>query len=123
RVAGALNLDGRFVVPLYRLWMERDAETALAELASITPPATRRAVALAMHAALGGDDSAGERGAAELSPMERASFRADVLVARAERDGAGVLAEVTSGTSSVMQSVLLPRIVAAVADKDPEGAI
>lgn len=119
----ALDLDARFVVPLYVMWAERDADAVLAELGTVTPPATRRAVALAVLEALGDTDSAVERVASGLPAIERPGFRLDALAARAADDPAGVFAAVMSGGSQLTQSVLLPQVAASAARADLEGAL
>src|SRR5690606_21952966 len=115
--------DARFVVPLYVMWAERDADAVLAELGSVTPPATRRAVALAVLEALGDTDSAVERVASGLPAIERPGFGVDALAARAVDDPAGAFAAVMSQGSMLMQGVLLPKIVASAARADLEGAL
>ena len=69
----------------FRFWAENDAESALGAVAAIATVETRHAVAMTVVEALGGDEGAIERVAAELPEYERADFFGKAL-AQLSRD-------------------------------------
>ena len=122
-VAQSLYLEARFFEPLYRAWAMTDADAALAAVASISSPATRRNMALALLDVFGHDDSGVARIAEELPESERVAFEADALIRRAEFDPLGALQATLGRGRSTMQQTLLLEIAETAARTDPHGAL
>src|SRR5690606_368234 len=55
RFAQSHGLESRFLVPLYRVWAETDADAALDELSLLTPPFKQREIALEVLDVIGND--------------------------------------------------------------------
>lgn len=123
RFAGSLDLESRFVEPLYRLWAEADASAAISQLAGIREPAMRRALALAVLAAVGDDEGGIARVAAGLPAADRFAFEVDALAARAEHDLVGALEIAAAKEGAMVETLILSRIAETAARRDPLGAL
>lgn len=115
-------LDTPFLIQTFAALARVDADAAADELASVTPAAKQRRVALALLDVLGHERGVDVIGAA-LPDETRASFDLDVLVARAEADPAGAMAEVLELESTVLRSYVLPRLAEAAVRHDPRTAL
>jgi hypothetical protein len=123
RFAQSIYLEARFVIPLFESWARSDADAAIAELATVIAPATRRKFALALLNAVGYDEQAVSLVAAALPEPERLSFRVDALVARADTDPSGALRAALELPSLSMQQQALSGIARAAAGFNPRNAV
>ncbi len=121
-MAETLPMDTRTLERLYRIRIRDDHEAVLTDLDRVTPPALRRAVALALLDVYGDDDDAIQTVAAHLLPVERSGFRIDAMKRRAARDPSAIPAMLEHG-SMQMLNVLLPEVAAAAARADVRTAL
>ena len=102
---------------------ERDPDAALVELSSIEPPGRRRAVALAVIAALGNTDRSIDRVATMLQASDRIPFRIDALVARAEIDPESALQSAQMLPTSIARQLAIPKLADVISSLDPVTAL
>ena len=116
-------LETRFLLPLFEALARTDSAAALAELALISPAPKQRKIALAILNVIGNDSRGFEQVVAALPDQDRVSFEMDALVMQAETDPIGALQVALAMESSVMQSLVLPRIAEMAANRDPRMAL
>jgi hypothetical protein len=123
RFARRMYLDGELLAPLFEHWARSDPDAAIAELASIAPPATQRSLALAVLGAIGHDEDSIERVAGALPASDRASFEVDALASLAATNAAAALAAIVARGQNLMLSAAVPRIAEAAVRRDPAAAM
>jgi hypothetical protein len=123
RFARRMYLDGELVAPLFERWARADPDAAIAELASITPPAMQRSLALAVLGAIGHDEDSIERVAGALPATDRASFEVDALASLAATNPAAALATIVARGQNSTLSLAVPRIAEAAVRRDPAAAM
>ena len=114
-------LDAPFQIQVFAALARVDADAAVTALARVTPAAKQRRVALALLDVLGFERGVALVGTA-LPDEARASFELDALIARAETDPGGSMAEALTLNTAVLP-FLLPRLAEAAARSDPEAAL
>lgn len=117
--AQAASLDTKFLVQAYVALARAGIELALSDLRSVTPPAKRQRVAVALLDIVGNDASGVERIAQALPASQRASFEVDALLGRAEADPTRVFASALEHDRLTLETYLLPRLAAIAAQRDP----
>lgn len=100
-----------------------DPEAALARLPLVSRAADRRAVALAVLAALDNTDESIERVAAALPEIERVAFRIDALGVRGETDAAGAIRGALKLATHAERRLAIARIAEAAAGADASIAL
>lgn len=121
--ARSRGLATRYRLPLFEALAVVDTAAAIDELASESPAARRREIALALLDALGGGADAFERIAAALPGEDWASFETDVLVERARVDPVGAIEALLAGNPRAMRSLAPMRIAELAVRVDPLAAI
>jgi len=123
RFARVRHLDPELLLPLFATWAEIDAESAIDELALISPPAQRREIALAMLAVVGHDEEGIELVAAALPSADRVSFEIDATLDLAANDPARALDAYFSAPSELHRQIMLLRVAEIAARSDPLAAL
>jgi hypothetical protein len=118
-----LDLDDATIARLFKVWADLDPEAALAEAVVSAPPATRRAVSLALLDVFGLDIAGIDRIASAFAYPDAMNFRVDAIANLAERDLLGAL-DAASDTAlpQAVQSQVLIRIAQVMAPIDPAAA-
>ena len=118
-----LDLGADALAVALRAYAEQDPDAALDELAALSEPATRRAVAVAMLDVFGYDLAGIDRIAAAFPDVDALSFRMDALAALAERDPAAAFAAADAFVSNSTETTAQQRIATMLAGIDPLAAI
>ncbi|HUF73397.1 MAG TPA: hypothetical protein VMR74_10910 [Gammaproteobacteria bacterium] len=115
-------LDTPFLIQVFETLARADRDAAVAALARVAPAAKQRQVALALLDVFGHERGVALVGSA-LPDETRASFELDALIARAETDPAGAMAEANGVNSTVLRGYLVPRLAEAAVGLDPGAAL
>lgn len=122
-VAVALGLETRFIADAFHHWAGVDSTAALRDLAALTNPVMRRAIALALLDVFGNDSAGVERIAAALPRADRAALNGEWLARRAEADPFSALREALAISDINIQRRALQQIAVVWAEQDPSGAL
>jgi hypothetical protein len=121
--AQAAYLDTGLLTQAFEALARSDGDAAIVELASVTPPAKQRRIALAVLAVIGNNEQGIERVAAALPVEDEVSFEIDALLARAELNPVAALNDLIALNQSTLQTLALPRLAEIAARKDPQAAL
>jgi hypothetical protein len=121
--AQSAYLETSLLVQAFEALASTDADAAIVEVASVTPPARQRKVALAVLKLIGNNEQGVARLAAALPIEDTTSFEIDALLARAESNPVAALRDLIAVDRSGIQSLALSRLAEIAARKDPRAAL
>jgi hypothetical protein len=121
--AQSAYLETSLLVQAFEALARTDADAAIVEVASVTPPARQRKIALAVLKLIGNNEQGVARLAAALPTEDTASFEIDALLARAESNPVAALRDLIAVDRSGIQSLALSRLAEIAARKDPRAAL